>query len=79
MDNITFGTNWIAQAEQDGFYQTMSTTGCAYATGIYKERLRFRCHSQNGCPPGSQWYLIVDGGGVDFFISYGINLIKKVI
>ncbi|MEH2455911.1 hypothetical protein [Nostoc sp.] len=22
MDNITFGTNWIAQAEQDGFYQT---------------------------------------------------------
>ncbi|MEH2295216.1 hypothetical protein [Nostoc sp.] len=30
MDNITFSTNWIAQAEQDGFYQTM-------AAGIYKD------------------------------------------
>ncbi|MHC5778166.1 hypothetical protein [Nostoc sp.] len=25
LDNLTFGTNWIAQAEQDRFYQAMST------------------------------------------------------
>ena len=37
LDKVTFGTNWIAQAEQGGFYQAMSTTGCAYATGIYKD------------------------------------------
>ncbi|MEH1839895.1 MAG: hypothetical protein V7L20_14270 [Nostoc sp.] len=37
MDKVTFGTNWIAQAEHGGFYQAMSTTGCAYATSIYKD------------------------------------------
>ncbi|MEH1944581.1 MAG: hypothetical protein V7L01_30810 [Nostoc sp.] len=37
LDKVTFGTNWIAQAEHGGFYQAMSTTGCAYATGIYKD------------------------------------------
>ncbi|MCC5608562.1 hypothetical protein LC612_17655 [Nostoc sp. CHAB 5834] len=30
LDKITFGTNWIAQAEHGGFYQAM-------ATGIYKD------------------------------------------
>ncbi|WP_375505173.1 hypothetical protein [uncultured Nostoc sp.] len=36
-DKVTFGTNWIAQAEHGGFYQAMSTKGCAYATDIYKD------------------------------------------
>ncbi|MFN6486903.1 MULTISPECIES: hypothetical protein [unclassified Nostoc] len=34
---ITFGINWLAQAEHSGFYQAMSTTGCAYASGIYED------------------------------------------
>lgn len=29
LDKVTFGTNWLAQAEHGGFYQ-------AIATGIYK-------------------------------------------
>ncbi|MEH2116456.1 hypothetical protein [Nostoc sp.] len=37
LNKVTFGTNWIAQAEHGGFYQAISTTGCADATGIYKE------------------------------------------
>jgi NitT/TauT family transport system substrate-binding protein len=30
LDKVTFGTNWIAQAEHGGFYQAIST-------GIYKD------------------------------------------
>jgi len=30
LDKVTFGTNWIAEAEHGGFYQ-------AIATGIYKD------------------------------------------
>jgi NitT/TauT family transport system substrate-binding protein len=26
LNKVTFGTNWIAQAEHGGFYQAMSTT-----------------------------------------------------
>ncbi|BDI15998.1 hypothetical protein ANSO36C_18000 [Nostoc cf. commune SO-36] len=37
LDKVTFARNWVAQAEHGGFYQAMSTTGCAYATGIYKD------------------------------------------
>ncbi|MHC5938724.1 hypothetical protein [Nostoc sp.] len=60
LDNVTFGTSWIAQTEQDGFYQAMSTivSELAEVRAAATPRVStktFRCHSQNGCPPGSQW------------------------
>ncbi|MEH2452164.1 hypothetical protein [Nostoc sp.] len=37
MDKVIFGTQWIVQSQHCGFYQAMSTTGCAYVTDIYKD------------------------------------------
>ncbi|MEH2192021.1 MAG: hypothetical protein V7K98_05070 [Nostoc sp.] len=36
LDKFT-AINWIVQAKHGGFHQAMSTTGCAYATDIYKD------------------------------------------
>lgn len=36
LDKVIFGTQWIVQSQHGGFYQAMSTTGCANATDIYK-------------------------------------------
>ncbi|WP_279432968.1 ABC transporter substrate-binding protein [Nostoc sp. 106C] len=77
LDKVTFGTNWIAQAEHGGFYQAMSTTGCAYATGIYKNHGLDVTIKMGGpqVPSGTQ---LLMGDAVDFFMGYGIDAINAV-
>jgi NitT/TauT family transport system substrate-binding protein len=77
LEKVTFGTNWIAQAEHGGFYQAMSTTGCAYATGIYKNHGLDVTIKMGGLqvPSGTQ---LLMGDAVDFFMGYGIDAINAV-
>ncbi|MEH1938005.1 MAG: ABC transporter substrate-binding protein [Nostoc sp.] len=77
VDKITFGTNWIAQAEHGGFNQAMSTTGCAYATGIYKDYGLDVTLKMGGpqLPSGTQ---LLMGGVVDFFMGYGMDAVNAI-
>ncbi|MBD2346809.1 ABC transporter substrate-binding protein [Anabaena subtropica] len=70
LDKITFGTNWLAQAEHGGFYQ-------AIATGIYKDHGLDVTIRMGGpqVPSGTQ---LLVGGAVDFFMGYGIDAINAV-
>ncbi|BAY21105.1 putative secreted protein [Calothrix sp. NIES-2100] len=70
LDKVTFGTNWIAQAEHGGFYQ-------AIATGIYKNHGLDVTIKMGGpqVPNGTQ---LLMGGAVDFFMGYGIDAINAV-
>ncbi|MBN4004605.1 hypothetical protein [Nostoc sp. LPT] len=55
----------------------MSTTGCAYATGIYKDySLDLTIKAEWSL--ASQWYSIVDGGTLDFFLIYGIDAVNAI-
>ncbi|WP_066381136.1 ABC transporter substrate-binding protein [Anabaena sp. CA = ATCC 33047] len=70
LDQVTLGTNWLAQAEHGGFYQ-------AIATGIYKNHGLDVTIKMGGpqVPNGTQ---LLIGGAVDFFMGYGIDAINAV-
>ncbi len=70
LDKVTFGTNWVAQAEHGGFYQ-------AIATGIYKEYGLDVAIKMGGpqIPSGTQ---LLMGGAVDFFMGYGADAINAI-
>lgn len=70
LDKVTFGTNWLAQAEHGGFYQ-------AIATGIYKNHGLDVTIKMGGpqVPSGAQ---LLMGGAVDFFMGYGIDAINAI-
>ncbi|MUG92202.1 ABC transporter substrate-binding protein [Scytonema sp. UIC 10036] len=70
LDKITFGTNWLAQAEHGGFYQ-------AIATGIYNDYGLDVTIKMGGpqIPSGTQLLL---GGAVDFFMGQGIDAINAI-
>lgn len=70
LDRVTFGTNWVAQAEHGGFYQ-------AVATGIYKEHGLDVTIQMGGpqVPTGTQ---LLMGNAVDFFMGYGVDAINAV-
>jgi NitT/TauT family transport system substrate-binding protein len=70
LDKVTFGTNWIAQAEHGGFYQ-------AIATGIYKDYGLDVTIKMGGpqVPSGTQ---LLMGGAVDFFMGYGIDAVNAI-
>jgi NitT/TauT family transport system substrate-binding protein len=70
LDKVTFGTNWLAQAEHGGFYQ-------AIATGIYKNHGLDVTIKMGGpqVPSGTQ---LLMGGAVDFFMGYGIDAINAI-
>ncbi|GAB1542435.1 ABC transporter substrate-binding protein [Scytonema sp. NUACC21] len=71
LNKVTFGTNWLAQAEHGGFYQ-------AIATGIYKNHGLDVTIKMGGpqVPTGTQ---LLMGGGVDFFMGYGIDAVNAVV
>ncbi len=70
IDKVTFGTNWLAEAEHGGFYQ-------AIATGIYKEHGLDVTIKMGGpqVPNGTQ---LLMGGVVDFFMGHGTDAINAV-
>ena len=70
LDKVTFGTNWLAQAEHGGFYQ-------AIAMGIYKDHGLDVTIKMGGpqIPSGTQ---LLVGGAVDFFMGYGIDAINAI-
>ncbi|MCC5647413.1 ABC transporter substrate-binding protein [Nostoc sp. CHAB 5824] len=70
LDKVTFGTNWIAQAEHGGFYQ-------AVATGIYKDYGLDVTIKMGGpqVPSGTQ---LLMGGAVDFFMGYGMDAVNTI-
>ncbi|MEH2059808.1 MAG: ABC transporter substrate-binding protein [Nostoc sp.] len=70
LDKVTFGTNWIAEAEHGGFYQAM-------ATGIYKKYGLDVTIKMGGpqVPSGTQ---LLMGGAVDFFMGYGIDAVNAI-
>ncbi|OKH25868.1 ABC transporter substrate-binding protein [Chroogloeocystis siderophila] len=70
LDRVTFGTNWVAQAEHGGFYQ-------AIATGIYKEHGLDVTIQMGGpqVPTGTQ---LLMGNAVDFFMGYGVDAVNAV-
>ncbi|MEO0536476.1 MAG: ABC transporter substrate-binding protein [Cyanobacteria bacterium P01_A01_bin.123] len=69
LTQVTYGTNWFAQAEHGGFYQ-------AVATGIYKE-YGLDVTIQMGGPQVNGTQLLM-GGGIDFFMGYTSDAIKAV-
>ncbi|MEH2438598.1 MAG: hypothetical protein V7K25_31115 [Nostoc sp.] len=77
VNKVTFGTNWIAQAEHGGFYQAMSTTGCAYATRIYKD-YGLDVSIKMGSPQVPSGTQLLMGGAVDFFMSSGIDAVNAI-
>ncbi|MEH1819751.1 MAG: hypothetical protein V7L31_11845 [Nostoc sp.] len=57
------------------FYQAISTTGCADATGIYKEySLDVTIKMSDPQVPSSTQLLM--GSAVDFFIGYGMDALN---
>ncbi|MGJ3247107.1 MAG: ABC transporter substrate-binding protein [Elainellaceae cyanobacterium] len=69
LDQVTYGTNWYAQAEHGGFYQ-------AVATGIYKNH-GLDVTIQMGGPQVNGTQLLM-GGAVDFFMGYTADAIKAI-
>ncbi len=69
LDQVTYGTNWFAQAEHGGFYQ-------AVATGIY-EQYGLDVTIQMGGPQVNGTQLLM-GGAVDFFMGYTSDAIKAI-
>ncbi|WP_084227380.1 ABC transporter substrate-binding protein [Nostoc sp. KVJ20] len=70
LDKVTFGTNWMAQAEHGGFYQ-------AIATGIYKDYGLDVSIKMGGpqVPSGTQ---LLMGDAVDVFMSYGMDAVNAI-
>ncbi|MEH1830171.1 MAG: hypothetical protein V7L22_33340 [Nostoc sp.] len=75
LNKVTFGTNWIAQVEHGGFYQAISTTGCAGATGIYKEYGLDITIKMSDTQVLSSTQLLM-GTAVDFFMGYGMDTLN---
>ncbi|MBR8836188.1 MAG: ABC transporter substrate-binding protein [Stigonema ocellatum SAG 48.90 = DSM 106950] len=71
LDKVTFGTNWLAQAEHGGFYQ-------AIATGIYKDHGLDVTIKMGGPQVGNGTQLLM-GGAVDFFMGYGIDAVNAIV
>lgn len=69
LTNITFGTNWYAQAEHGGFYQ-------AIATGIYQD-YGLDVTIKMGGPQVNGTQLLM-GGAIDFFMGYGSGALSGV-
>jgi NitT/TauT family transport system substrate-binding protein len=69
LDQVTYGTNWFAQAEHGGFYQ-------AIATGIYQQH-GLDVTIQMGGPQVNGTQLLM-GGAVDFFMGYTADAIKAI-
>lgn len=69
LDQVTFGTNWYAQAEHGGFYQ-------AVATGIYADYGLDVTIAMGG--PQVNGTQLLMGGAVDFFMGYTADAIKAV-
>lgn len=69
LTQLTFGTNWYAQAEHGGFYQ-------AVATGIYRDH-GLDVTVKMGGPQVNGTQLLM-GGAVDFFMGYASDAIKAV-
>lgn len=70
LDKVTFGTNWVAEAEHGGFYQ-------AIATGIYKD-YGLDVTIKMGGPGVATGTVLLMGGAVDFFMGFGIDAINAV-
>ncbi len=70
LEKVTFGTNWIAQAEHGGFYQ-------ATATGIYQDYGLDVTIKIGGPQVGSGTKLLM-GDVVDFFMGYGIDAVNAI-
>ncbi|QSJ16424.1 ABC transporter substrate-binding protein [Nostoc sp. UHCC 0702] len=70
LDQVTFGTNWFAEAEHGGFYQSI-------ATGIYKDYGLDVSIKMGGpqVPSGTQ---LLMGGAVDFFMGHGIEAVNAI-
>ncbi len=68
LDQVTFGSNWLAQAEHGGFYQ-------AVATGIYQDYGLDVTIKMGGpqIPSGTQLLL---GDAVDFYMGQGADAIN---
>ena len=69
LDQVTYGTNWFAQAEHGGFYQ-------AVATGIYEDH-GLDVTIQMGGPQVNGTQLLM-GEAVDFFMGYGADALQAV-
>lgn len=70
LDKITFGTNWLAQAEHGGFYQ-------AIATGIYRD-YGLDVTIKMGGPQVASGTQLLLGGAVDFFMGQGVDAINAI-
>ncbi|MDJ0553147.1 MAG: ABC transporter substrate-binding protein [Microcoleaceae cyanobacterium MO_207.B10] len=69
LDQVTFCTNWYAQAEHGGFYQ-------AIATGIYEDYgLDVTIRMGNAQVNGTQ---LLVGGAIDFYMGSSIDTISAV-
>jgi NitT/TauT family transport system substrate-binding protein len=68
LDKVTFGSNWLAQAEHGGFYQ-------AVATGIYQDYGLDVTIKMGGpqIPSGTQ---LLVGNAVDFYMGQGADAIN---
>ncbi|MBW4652951.1 MAG: ABC transporter substrate-binding protein [Kaiparowitsia implicata GSE-PSE-MK54-09C] len=69
LTQVTYGTNWYAQAEHGGFYQ-------AVATGIYEEH-GLDVSIEMGGPQVNGTQLLM-GGAIDFFMGYASDAIKAI-
>jgi NitT/TauT family transport system substrate-binding protein len=73
LDEVSFGTNWLAQAEHGGYYQ-------AIADGTYEE-YGLDVTIRQGGPQGANRALLT-GGQIDFYmggVSSAINAVKEGI
>lgn len=69
LTQVSYGTNWFAQAEHGGFYQ-------AVATGIYKD-YGLDVTIKMGGPQVNGTQLLM-GGSIDFFMGYTSDAIKAI-
>jgi NitT/TauT family transport system substrate-binding protein len=60
LDKVSFGTNWVAEAEHGGFFQ-------AVADGTYK-KIRPRRHHRAG-GPNTNNRILLTAGKLDFFMT----------
>lgn len=70
LSKVTFGTNWVAEAEHGGFYQ-------ALATGIYKDH-GLDVSIKMGGPGVASGTQLLMGNAVDFFMGYGVDAVNAI-
>ncbi|MCU0670875.1 MAG: ABC transporter substrate-binding protein, partial [Myxococcota bacterium] len=69
LDKVTFGTNWLAQAEHGGFYQ-------AVAEGIYRKHGLDVTIKMGG--PQVNGLQLLAAGQIDIFMGFDIQTMKVV-